>query len=129
MTRSPILVDTSVLIDLLRGNEMSRSALLGARQFGRPVTGSVLTRTEILGGMRASEKASTRRLLDIIEWVGVDQTIADEAGRLARSYRKSHSGIDIADYIIAASTLTTDAELWTRNIKHFPMFPDLAAPY
>ncbi|MDR7383250.1 type II toxin-antitoxin system VapC family toxin [Promicromonospora iranensis] len=129
VTGSPILVDTSVLIDLLRGNEMSRDVLAGARQFGRSVTGSVLTRTEILGGMRAPEKTRTRKLLDVIEWVDVDQTIADEAGRLARSYRTSHSGIDIADYVIAASTLTTGADLWTRNIKHFPMFPDLAPPY
>lgn len=129
VTGSPVLVDTSVLIDLLRGNEMSRDVLTGARQFGRPVTGSVLTRTEILGGMRAPEKVRTRKLLDVIEWVDVDRTIADEAGRLARSYRKSHSGIDIADYVIAASTLTTGADLWTRNIKHFPMFPDLAPPY
>ena len=129
VTGSPILVDTSVLIDLLRGNELSRDVLIGARQFGRSVTGSVLTRTEILGGMRAPEKSRTRKLLDAIEWVEVDQTIADEAGQLARTYRKSHSGIDIADYVIAASTLTTGADLWTRNVKHFPMFPDLSPPY
>lgn len=118
-----------MLIDLLRGNEQSRDVLVGARQPGRPVTGSVLTRTVVLGGMRASERSRTRRRLDIIEWVDVDQTIADEAGRIARSYRNSHSEIDIAGYIIAASTLTTGAELWTRNIKHFPMFPGLAPPY
>lgn len=129
VTGQPVLVDTSVLIDLLRGNEMSRDVLIGARQFGRPVTGSVLTRTEVLGGTRAQEKSRTRNLLDTIEWVDVDQRIADEAGQLARSYRRSHSGIDIADYIIAASALTTGADLWTRNIKHFPMFPDLAPPY
>ncbi len=129
VTGQPVLVDTSVLIDLLRGNEMSRDVLIGARQFGRPVTGSVLTRTEVLGGMRAQEKSRTRNLLDTIEWVDVDQRIADEAGQLARSYRRSHSGIDIADYIVAASALTTGADLWTRNIKHFPMFPDLAPPY
>ena len=129
VTGQPVLVDTSVLIDLLRGNEMSRDVLIGARQFGRPVTGSVLTRTEVLGGMRAQEKSRTRNLLDTIEWVDVDQRIADEAGQLARSYRRSHSGIDLANYIIAASALTTGADLWTRNVKHFPMFPDLAPPY
>ncbi|GAA1097327.1 hypothetical protein GCM10009648_40710 [Tsukamurella spumae] len=48
---------------------------------------------------------------------------------LARRYRASHSGIDIADYLIAATATAAGAELWTRNIKHFPMFERLESPY
>lgn len=129
MNGSPIVVDTSVFIDHLRGATAARDALMGARSFGRRILGSVLTRTEILGGMQAAEASRTHALLDVIEWIDVDQVIADEAGALARRYRRSHSGIDIADYLIAATTATRSAELWTRNVKHFPMFPGLAAPY
>lgn len=129
MSATPIVVDTSVLIDHLRGTEEVRDALLGARRFGRPVLGSVMTRTELLGGMRAAEKSRTHALLSVIDWVAVSAPIADEAGALARRYRASHSGIDIADYVIAATTAACGAELWTRNVKHFPMFPGLAAPY
>lgn len=125
----PILVDTSVLIDHLRGSEEARDALIEGRRSGRNFLGSVLTRTEVLGGMRAAEKAPTRRLLSVIDWVEVSEAIADAAGELAREYRRSHTGTDVVDYVIAATAITRRADLWTRNVKHFPMFPDLMAPY
>lgn len=79
--------------------------------------------------MRASEKSSTRALLAVFEWIDVTEEIADAAGALARRYRASHSGIDIADYLIAATATLSAAELWTRNVKHFPMFEGLKPPY
>lgn len=126
---SPVLVDTSIIIDHLRGRREARDALSGARTAGRLLLGSMVTRTEILGGMRASEKAGTQALLGVLEWIAVTEEIADAAGVLARQYRASHSGIDIADYLIAATATVSGAELWTRNVKHFPMFESLAAPY
>ena len=129
VTGAPILVDTSILVDHLRGSADARDALIGARRFGRAVVGSVLTRTEIIGGMRAPEKSPTMALLGVIEWIDVSAEIADAAGGLARRFRRSHSGIDAVDYVIAATAIDRRAELWTRNVKHFPMFVDLAPPY
>lgn len=129
MSGTPLVVDTSVFIDHLRGVTEARDALVGARSFGRSILGSVLTRTEILGGMRSAERSRTIALLDVVDWVEVTEAIADDAGALARRYRSSHPGIDIADYVIAATTSACRAELWTRNVKHFPMFPGLTAPY
>jgi predicted nucleic acid-binding protein len=48
---------------------------------------------------------------------------------LARIYRRSHAGVDLADFLIAASAQELDARLVTRNGKHFPMIPDLEPPY
>lgn len=129
MTGPPILLDTSIFIDTLRGRTEARDRLSGARREGRCLVASVLTRTEILGGMRASEKSSTRALLAVFEWIDVSEEIADAAGALARRYRASHSGIDIADYVIAATATVAGADLWTRNVKHFPMFDRLEPPY
>jgi len=126
---TPIIVDTSILIDHLRGWRDARNALIGARRSGHMILGSVLTRVEVLGGMRATEKSPTRALLSVIDWIRVSEEIADAAGALAREYRRSHSGIDIADYVIAATVTACGAELWTRNVRHFPMFPGLSAPY
>ena len=47
----------------------------------------------------------------------------------ARRYVQSHPGIGVVDYVIAATAMRLDADLWTRNTKHFPMFADLVAPY
>lgn len=89
----------------------------------------MLSKVEVLGGMRSSERTATHRLLSLLEWIPVDEALADRAGRTAREYRRSHPGVDPVDYVIAATVESMGAELWTRNVKHFPMLPDLAAPY
>lgn len=70
-----------------------------------------------------------RDLFGALDWVGVDKPTADRAGDLARIYRRSHHTLDVTDYVIAATAEELAAPLWTRNTKHFPMFPALAAPY
>ena len=124
-----IVVDTSVLIDHLRGDEAARHALRDAAAAGERLAASVLTRVEVLAGMRAHEEAATRRLLDSLDWIEVDTDLAERAGVLANRYLRSHPGIDPVDYVIAATAEHLAARLWTRNVRHFPMFPDLAAPY
>jgi predicted nucleic acid-binding protein len=124
-----VIVDTSILIDHLRGNTAARQVLRTAADSGRGVSASVVTKVEVLAGMRASEEEETRRLLDVIDWIGVDEVIAEHAGALANTYLRSHPGVDPIDYIIAATAQTLDADLWTTNLKHFPMFPQLTSPY
>lgn len=124
-----VITDTSVLIDHLRGDERARRALAGAVDDGRRLSASVVTKVEILAGMRPKEEAATRRLFDVLEWLDVDDEVAELAGELANRYLRSHPGVDPVDYIIAATTQVHEAELWTRNTKHFPMFADLEPPY
>lgn len=124
-----VLLDTSVLIDHLRGDPGARRALSTAADRGERLAASVVTKVEVLAGMRPSEEPRTRRLLDVLDWVPVDDTIAERAGRLANRFVRSHPGVDPVDHIIAATTEALGAALWTRNLRHFPMFPDLTAPY
>jgi len=42
------------------------------------------------------------------------------AGEYLRRYNKSHN-LKIADALIAASAVQNQADLWTRNRKHYPM--------
>jgi predicted nucleic acid-binding protein len=37
--------------------------------------------------------------------------------------------VDPVDYVIAATAEMLNAELWTTNVNHFPMFPDLRSAY
>ena len=124
-----LVVDTSILIDHLRGVEGARRALQGAATSGELLTASVLTRVELLAGMRASEELATLNLLGTLTWVELDEALADRAGRLANRYLRSHPGVDAVDFVIAATVEQLDADLWTLNLKHFPMFPELSAPY
>lgn len=122
------LVDTSVLVDVLRGDAAAAAALLAARRAGL-LHASEVTRLEILVGMRPREEQATERLLAELVWHPLDADVARRGGELGRRWRRSHSGIDGADLAIAATALLHDLQLLTRNVKHFPMFAGLEAPY
>ncbi len=90
---------------------------------------SVLSRVELLWGMRTHERKATSALFAAVDWVDVDEEISELAGAYARKFRRSHQGIGVVDYVIAATAQHLGAELWTRNVKHFPMFTELSPPY
>ena len=122
------LVDTSVLIDYLRGHQ-GAADLLEQERAAAPLHASEITRLEILAGMRPAEQDGTRSLLSTLSWHPVDSDVAEEAGALGRQWLPSHHTIDGADLAIAATAIRCGARLLTRNVRHFPMFADLQAPY
>jgi predicted nucleic acid-binding protein len=124
-----VVVDTSVLIDHLRGDERARASLRRAVRDGERLVSSVLTRVEVMAGMRPDESDRTMHLLSSLDWVEVDESLAERAGWLANRFLGSHPGVDPVDYVIAATTERLEANLWTRNVRHFPMFPGLQPPY
>ena len=122
------LVDTSVLIDYLRGHHGAAELLERERTEG-PLHASEITRLETLARMLAADEAPTRLLLSSLIWHSVDQEVAEEAGALGRRWLPSYHTIDGADLAIAARVIRIGARLLTRNARHFPMFPDLPSPY
>jgi predicted nucleic acid-binding protein len=124
-----VLLDTAILVDHLRNDPRALELLLAAIERGDQLWGSVVMRAEVIGGMRSAERAATIRLLDNLTWVEVSVDIADRAGELRRKYRRSHPGVDLADFLIAASAESVDARLVTRNVKQFPMFPHIEPAY
>lgn len=125
-----ILVDTDVLIAHLRGSGEAREWLIRARtDAGGRLAASVVTATEILGGLRSSERASVARLLATLRLHPVNEVTARRAGELMREFRRSHSGIGLGDYLIAATAEVQGFELATLNVKHFPMFRGLRPPF
>lgn len=126
MTRSLIILDTTVLVDLLRGSSEAKAF---REELDRNITCSEVTRVELLSGMRSSERASIERLFSVVRWIPVDEGIARHAASLGRRYRRSHAGIGTVDLIIAATALELSAPLATVNVRHFPMFEGLRPPY
>jgi len=120
------LLDTSIVVDVLRQHG---SALKFTGSLDESPTCSELTRVEIMKGLRSAERSPTEILFRTFTWIGVDESIARRAGELGRIYRRSHSGIGIPDLIIAATAQELGLELATMNVRHFPMFKGLRAPY
>jgi predicted nucleic acid-binding protein len=123
-----VLVDTSILIDYLRGHQGAGDLLDEERAAGT-LHASEITRLEVLAGMRAAEEYQTRSLLSTLRWHPVDAEVAEKAGELGRAWLPSHRGIDSADLAVAATAFLLDARLLTMNVRHFPMYPGMSRPY
>jgi predicted nucleic acid-binding protein len=122
-----MLFDTSILIAHLRGDERATRLLLGTP--GTERAASVLARIEIEGGMRPGERRSVASLFGVLQLLPVTDAVARRAGELLRTYRRSHPGVDLVDYAVAATAEIHGASLATLNVRHFPMFEELRPPY
>jgi len=123
------VLDTSVLIDHLRGDHRAWALLKGRVVAGDRLWSVTPVRTEIFAGMRAKEEGPTYALLEVLLWQPVTVELADLAGELARRYLRSHPGVDTVDYLLAAAAQILKGELLTTNVRHFPMFQGLAPAY
>jgi len=116
-----VVVDTDVLIDVLRGREIARTFLLDVTRHTAACC-SVISVAEIHAGMRPAEAEATARLLDGLLVLPVTRQIAELAGHLKARTRGRR--LELADCLIAASAIVEGAALATGNVKDYPM-PEL----
>ena len=116
-----IVVDTDVIIWLLKGNEQIKE------RFTKIVTETEgliyitpIQIAEIYAGMREKERIDTEIFLDAFYILTIDDQIGKIAGEFMNKYQKSH-GVTLADAIISACTKINGLKLWTLNKKHYPM--------
>ena len=123
------LVDTTIAVDHLRGTPAATDLLTGLISEGETLVASEITRFELLAGVRKAELGALETFFSSLAWAPIDEEVTRVAGTLARGLRRSHSGIDDADYLIAATAVLLDADLLTTNVRHFPMIRGLRPPY
>ena len=123
------LLDTTVAIDHLRGNDAAVDLLRRLIEDDEDIAVSEIVRFELTAGVRSDEVSALEQFFSAFSWVPVGEEVARAAGGLARKYRPAHSGIDAVDYLIAATALLLEADLLTTNVRHFPMLPGLQPPY
>lgn len=122
---TPVLVDTDVLIDFLRGYP---PAVRWMEDLESAPMVSVISLAELRAGMRRGEEGPLERLFDAMVVVDVDAEAARCAGDFRREFGPGH-GTGLADALIAAAAITTDARLVTLNVRHYPMIEGLELPY
>jgi hypothetical protein len=124
-----ILVDSDVLIAHLRGAREATDWMLQARRQSGRLTTSAVSVVEVAGGMRSEERREVGRLFASLRTFPIDERIAWRAAELMRTYRRSHTGIGLGDYLVAATAEIEGCELATLNVRHFPMFNGLQTPF
>lgn len=114
------LLDTNILILALRRHSPTLDTIQKLHQQGLLYI-SVVTRTEVLAGMHAHEETRTLSLLNPLNCLAIDITIADQAGRWVYHYARQGTQLSVPDGLIAATALHHSLTLVTTNAKHFPM--------
>ena len=125
----PILVDTDVLIDFLRGREQAVSFV--NLESDRIILSSIVVAelyAGVWGGKGDTEQSTLERFLSLFRIVHVTVAIARLGGLYKRDYGRSH-GIGLADAVVAATATLENAELKTLNVKHYPMFNAIQPAY
>lgn len=118
-----MILDTTFLIDVLRGNESVGSLLSDCPKSG-PRKVSAITAMELSEGIYLSdsserEQNSVQNLLSDIRTVPFDTDCAMEAGRISATLVRSGQRIETADIQIAATARVHDESVVTRNTTHF----------
>jgi predicted nucleic acid-binding protein len=122
----PILIDTDVMIDFLRGHP--KAVALVKRYSSRIILSSIVT-AELYAGVRGEEELKTLDdLISLFRVVPISPSLAKAGGLHKRDYSKAH-GVGLADAIVAATSEAEHAELKTLNTKHYPMIKGLKSAY
>lgn len=118
---APLLVDTDVLIDFLRGRAEAKEFIAEAWGRRSSLHYATVTVTELFAGIRSGEEDAVESLLTTMVSIPLTNSIAKDAGDYLRQFRSQGITLSVPDTIIAASAKSVGADLATLNTKHFPM--------
>lgn len=123
------LLDTSILVDLLRGNVQAARWIDALPVASRWI--SVITAIELLTGCRnRAEQRAVDRELAQYTMVHVSEDISQAALALYRQHHLS-DGVGFLDCLIAATAIRHGLPIATLNRRHFAPLPHLTVqvPY
>ena len=116
-----LLLDTSIMIDVLRLRNQRNEWLAGLVRAGHTLSTTTLNIADIYAGMRPAEEGRTEALLSGLELHELTGTSARLAGRLKNTWARKGHTLTLADTIVAAIAIERGCALLTDNRKDFPM--------
>jgi predicted nucleic acid-binding protein len=111
MVTTPVLFDTNILIDYLRGIPQARSEC--DRHSDRAI--SIVSWMEVMAGSTEANEADARTFLLNFYTLPLDADVAERAFQLRRANR-----IKLPDAVIQATAEESGRILITRNTRDFP---------
>ena len=122
-----MIIDSDVIIEVLRGNAKTTAWLRKVRNSGSVIRYSPVSRAEIRAGARVKERSAISALFESLAVLAIEASTSDLAGDQLSRFGRSHS-VQLGDALIAASALEHGEELATFNAKHFPGLKRIIAP-
>ena len=112
------LLDTTIIIDHLRGDIKANTYLEEIGQRGDVAGCCCVNIAEIYSGMLVKEEEKTNRFINSLYYYEVTREISKAAGKLRQKYFKTGITLATTDVIIGATALIYNLILVTKNIKH-----------
>jgi len=115
------LLDTSVIIDALKGKRNRDQLLKELLQQGHLLACCSISVTEVYAGLRSHEETRTRELLESLQYFPIVWPVARLAGLLKRDYARKGITLATTDATIAAIAIHHQLTLISDNLKNYPM--------
>jgi predicted nucleic acid-binding protein len=118
---SRLLLDSTVVIDLLRQRGAAHERLRSLQLAGDDVYVTAITAYEVTRGLKARERESATHLFEGVRAADLGLGEGRLAGWWAQHYAARGRTLSQADLLIAAAAVGLGARLATANPKDFPM--------
>jgi predicted nucleic acid-binding protein len=115
-----VLLDTTVLIDALRGKPAA-GRLRELRSLGALAYTCAINVEEIFRGLRPGEERAVSSLFDGLRLAPLGRPEGEQAGAWRRDFAARGVTLAQADCLVAAAASAVGARLATGNPKDFPM--------
>jgi predicted nucleic acid-binding protein len=123
-----VLLDTTVLIDLLRGRTGAVGRLGAIRQAGDVPYACAVNVEEIARGLRPGEERPARGLFSGLRIIDLGEPEGWQAGVWRRYFAGRGHTLSQADCLIAAAAHAIGGRLATGNPRDFPM-PEISVEH
>ena len=124
-----LIVDTDILIDLLREKDYAVS-LIKKLEYEMELATSAINAFELYRGAYKSQNqeknlASVKGLLNSLCMLNTDEDSMEIAGEITARLERDGNMIDIRDLLIASIALVNGFGVLTNNVRHFNRVPHL----
>jgi predicted nucleic acid-binding protein len=124
MEATRTVIDTDILIDLLRNVKKVVAFLTKIEESGSLLSTTVINAFELYHGAHKSREReqnllATRKLLNRLIILPLGLRSAETAGRIYAQLETEGQPIGLRDALIGAITLTKEYTIVTRNVEHF----------
>lgn len=130
MEATKALIDTDVLIDLLRNEKGAVAFVASLQEKNFVLSTTVINQFELHYGAHKSRNPerslqATKRLLYLLPVLPLTPKSAQKAGHIFAELEKKGQTIGLRDTFIGAIALTREFSVATLNTKHFKKIADL----
>jgi predicted nucleic acid-binding protein len=116
-----VLLDTTVIIDLLRGRPDARRRLEALREADDTPYVCAINVEETVRGLKTSEQSAARALFEGLRIRPLGVIEGWQAGEWRREFARRGHTLAQADCLVAAAALALGGRLATGNPRDFPM--------